>query len=250
MNEKIKQSIELIKYYEAEAYKYGGYTVCFSGGKDSQVLLDLFKKSGVKYTAIYNVTTNDPPENVYFIRENYPEVEFVFPKHTFLQLIENKKFLPTMKCRFCCLELKEYYGRGFVAVGVRREESVKRSKYDVISKSKSKSNKYLFYPILEWREDEIWSYIEENNLPVNPLYDEGRRVGCLFCPFASQKQLIYNANKYPKHHKLFMRSIERIINKGYMREYSPVSAEQVWEWWISKRNAKEFFSQLDLFKNS
>lgn len=248
MNEKIEQSLDIIKRYADEADKYGGYTVCFSGGKDSQVMLDLFKKSGVKFNAVYNVTTNDAPENVYFIRENYPEVEFVFPKHTFLQLIEKKKFLPTMKYRFCCSELKEYYGRGIVAVGVRREESVKRSKYDVISKSKS--NKKIFKPILEWKEIDIWQYIEENNLPVNPLYDEGRRVGCLFCPFSSTKTLIYNKKKYPRYYKLFLRSIQRIIDKGYMIDFSPVTAELVWEWWISKRNAKEFFSQLDLFKNS
>lgn len=250
MNDKIKQSIELIKDYEEEADKYGGYIVCFSGGKDSQVMLDLFKKSGVKYTAVYNVTTNDPPENVYFIRKNYPEVKFIFPRLTFLQLIEKKKFLPTMKMRFCCMELKEYYGEGYVATGVRREESFRRSSYAAVEKAKVKKNKYLIRPILEWKEDEIWSYIEDNGLPVNPLYEQGRRVGCMFCPFATQRTLIYNANKYPKYHKLFIRSIERIIDKGYMNEYSPVSAEQVWEWWISKRNSQEFFSQLELFKNS
>lgn len=44
LEEKIEHSIGLIKKYEDDAMRLnGGYTVCFSGGKDSQVLLDLFK---------------------------------------------------------------------------------------------------------------------------------------------------------------------------------------------------------------
>lgn len=89
--DKIISSINLIKEYAPVADKYGGYKVMFSGGKDSQVMLDLFLKSGVNYSAYYNVTTNDPPENVYFIRKNYPGVIFILPKQTFLQLIEKKR---------------------------------------------------------------------------------------------------------------------------------------------------------------
>lgn len=104
----------------------------FSGGKDSQVMLDLFRRAGVNYHAYYCVTTNDPPENVYFIRKNYPDVTFVHPKRTFLQLIEDKGMLPTRQIRFCCEKLKENHGKGFVATGVRREESTKRKYYKPI----------------------------------------------------------------------------------------------------------------------
>lgn len=59
---KIDQSISLIWQYSAaaNATENCGYTVCFSGGKDSQVLLDLFKLSGVQFKAVYYVTTIDP----------------------------------------------------------------------------------------------------------------------------------------------------------------------------------------------
>ena len=183
MTEKEKQSIALIRQYAPYADKFGGYKVAFSGGKDSQVMLDLFKKSGVRYTAHYNVTTNDPPENVYFIRKNYPEVEFVFPKSNFLKLIEEKNFLPKMNNRFCCKYLKESSFKGFVAVGVRKEESKKREMYPFIEFSSSneksrpfdikkmRSNrKVIIRPLLEWTEDEIWQYIDENNISYNPVY--------------------------------------------------------------------------------
>lgn len=264
LEEKIEHSIGLIKKYEDDAMRLnGGYTVCFSGGKDSQVLLDLFKKAGVKYKAVYNVTTNDPPENVYFIKQQYPEVEFVLPKLNFYQLIEKNGILPTMCKRFCCDELKEYSGVGICASGVRREESEKRKGYvEIEYKTKAKDKTYsvgggqkrrckkvLFRPILEWREDEIWQYIEDNNIPINPCYENYGRVGCIFCPFKSDKQLIYSSRRYPRQFKLFLRSIQRIIDKGYMREFkkcADVNAQSVFEWWISKQSAEKFFTQLKL----
>ena len=39
-----------------------GYYVAFSGGKDSITVLDLVRRSGVKYDAHYSLTTVDPPE--------------------------------------------------------------------------------------------------------------------------------------------------------------------------------------------
>lgn len=127
--DKVKQSIDLIRQYAPYADKFGGYKVAFSGGKDSQVMLDLFRRAGVRYAAHYSVTTNDPPENVYFIKKNYTEVEFILPRLNFYQLILKKKALPTRKMRFCCSYFKEGTDTGFVAVGVRREESAKRAKY-------------------------------------------------------------------------------------------------------------------------
>lgn len=254
---KLNDSINLIWKYDAIAQKYGGYKVAFSGGKDSQVMLDIFKKSGVKFTAHYNVTTNDPPENVYFIKKQYHEVQFIHPKRTYLQLIEDKGMLPTMLTRFCCSCLKESYGKGFVAVGVRREESAKRAQYEPIVFSNrnhqtfdadkmTAARKVVFRPILDWTEADIWQYIEDQNIPVNPCYETAGRVGCMFCPFAQRRNMLYNRKRYPKHYALILRTIERIMEKGYMRDYQPLTAEQVFMWWISKENSKAYFSQLEL----
>lgn len=49
------QSIELIKTFEEVALQRNpvGYVVGYSGGKDSDVLVDLFRKSGVKFADTY-----------------------------------------------------------------------------------------------------------------------------------------------------------------------------------------------------
>lgn len=254
--DKVKQSIDLIRQYAPYADKFGGYKVAFSGGKDSQVMLDLFRRAGVRYAAHYNVTTNDPPENVYFIKKNYPDVEFVLHKLNFYQLILKKKALPTRKMRFCCSYFKEGTGTGFVAVGVRREESVKRAKYPTIAFYKRdddfdadkirEGDRVIFRPILEWREDEIWQYIEDNNIPVNPCYETAGRVGCMFCPFARKKTLYYNASKYPKFHALLLKTIRQLLDNGYCNKYQPLTPEEVFEWWASKEPASLFFNQLKL----
>ena len=58
-----------------------GYYVAFSGGKDSQCIYHLCQMAGVKFDAHYNVTSVDPPELVHFIKRQYPDVIFDFPRY-------------------------------------------------------------------------------------------------------------------------------------------------------------------------
>lgn len=129
LSRKIEDSIKLLQKGVKLALLMqpnDGYYVGFSGGKDSQVVLELCKMAGVKYRAVYNNTTIDSPKNVLFIRENYPEVEISNPNTNFFKLVE-KHGLPTRLSRFCCKELKERGGIGYVTVtGVRHEESRNR----------------------------------------------------------------------------------------------------------------------------
>lgn len=84
LNEKINYSIALIRKAEKLSLAMQpdkGFHVGFSGGKDSQVVLELVKMAGVKYHAVYNVTTNDPADNVRFIKNHYPDVEFKIPEN-------------------------------------------------------------------------------------------------------------------------------------------------------------------------
>ena len=69
-------AIERLQTYEPA----DGYYVAFAGGKDSVVLLDLVKRSGVRYDAHYAVTTVDPPELMRFIKKHHPEVAWERPE--------------------------------------------------------------------------------------------------------------------------------------------------------------------------
>lgn len=72
---KLDIAIQRLKSFEPPE----GYFLAFSGGKDSQCIYHLAKMAGVKFEAHYHVTSVDPPELIYFIREHYPDVIFDIP---------------------------------------------------------------------------------------------------------------------------------------------------------------------------
>ena len=130
--EKEKRSIEILKLFEPQDEPYW---LCYSGGKDSDVISILAKLAGVKHERHYNLTTVDSPVTVQYIKSQ-PDViidkaRWPDGRHkTMSNLIEHKGFLPTRMTRFCCTQLKEdAAGKGHLKVtGVRASESVSRAK--------------------------------------------------------------------------------------------------------------------------
>lgn len=267
LQEKIDHSIALIRKAEKLALSMNdqGFHVGFSGGKDSQVLLELVKAAGVKYRAVYNVTTNDPADNVRFIKEQYPDVIFDRPEQSFFQLVA-KKGLPTMLKRFCCAILKERAGIGFVNLtGVRAEESFKRSQYAEVAKwgkGKGKEidldkmdqahfqcvggkDKFMVFPILHWTELDVWQFIRERELPINPCYTTQKRVGCVYCPFAPKKQIIRQIKTNPKQYQALLHNLQKFIDnikyKGL--HYMFATAEEYFMWWVEKENIKTYLEK-------
>ena len=265
---KVDYSIDLIRRAESTALRYRpeGFFVAFSGGKDSQVLLDLVKRAEVRYTAQYNLTTLDPPENVHFIKEHYPTVEIVRPEKSFIQICRHHQMLPTQWTRFCCKELKESTNEHAVTLtGIRRSESARRSTrqevflqtrrrhpeftegtFDQFSRHQETTveclrgkDKLTVNPLLEWNERDIWDYIHEFALPINPLYNKGySRVGCLFCPMANIKNIRREAHDYPKYYKAMLRLIHRIRAEKFSESNPDVwgdcTDEEVFWYWANK----------------
>lgn len=101
-NSTVEQSIRLIKEFEAIALHRNplGYIVGYSGGKDSDVLVDLFRKSGVKFFVMHNHTTLDAPETVYYIRKKFAQWE--------AEGIPCKIYYPEKSFWSLCLECKIY----------------------------------------------------------------------------------------------------------------------------------------------
>ena len=129
--DKVDKAIMRLQTYEPPE----GYYLCFSGGKDSCVIKALADMAGVKYDAHYRVTTVDPPELVRFIKKEFPEVEWEYPRDkegnriSMWTLIPKKKMPPTRVMRYCCAVLKESSGSGRLKVtGVRWAESGRRKK--------------------------------------------------------------------------------------------------------------------------
>lgn len=106
LQKKVDFAIKLLQAAEKKAAEVGQpVEICYSGGKDSDVILELAKMSGINYRAIYKNTTIDPPYTIKHCKEK--GVEIVNPKITFLQIVA-KESPPTRRARICCSHLKEY----------------------------------------------------------------------------------------------------------------------------------------------
>lgn len=128
--DKVEMAIKRLQAFCPEE----GYYVAFSGGKDSQCVYHLCKMAGVKFDAHYNVTSVDPPELIRFIKKNYPDVIWDYPRDkdgkviTMWNLIPRKQMPPTRLARYCCEHFKESSGKGRITVtGVRWAESANRA---------------------------------------------------------------------------------------------------------------------------
>lgn len=230
------RSIGIIREWEPPE----GYWVAFSGGKDSMVLLDLVRRSGVAHEAHHNLTTIDPPELVLYIRRQYPDVAIDKPEKSFWQRLRDGRGLPMRNRRWCCEELKERGGVGRrVLTGVRTAESAAR-------KARMGSNlvhvcqragqqKTLVHPLAAWSTADVWTYIRRRGLPYCSLYDEGwQRLGCVMCPFDMHPERAQA--RWPK---LFA-GLERAVRHAYPAKeswHTFGSPEAVLEWWLARDGA-------------
>ena len=190
--------------------KYPDYpfSVSFSGGKDSQSVLDLvFRVIGANdlniifsdTTLEHEFTYSTVEETVNMYRENNPKLKYNIakPVKSASELFEDMG-LPSRFNRWCTPVLKtapynklinELVGttnKTIVFEGVRAEESTQRSKYKQIADGAKHPSVINARPILYWNYSEVMLYNFYRGLPLNPLYRFGlSRVGCDLCPYAS-----------------------------------------------------------------
>lgn len=214
LEKKVEQAIKLLQV----CYKAAGepLALAYSGGKDSDVILELAKMSGIEYRAIYSNTTIDPPGTIKHCEEN--GVEIHRPKKPFFQLVRENG-LPSRIYRFCCSKLKEYYIGDNVIMGIRKAESSARSKrYSEPTECRFGSDNKHFnaiYPILEWSDDDEFEFINERKIKLHRLYyredgsvDITRRLGCVCCPLVSNKKHIAYFVKYQRMVRQYIRNLQ------------------------------------------
>lgn len=213
---KVERAIRLLKSIPTDE---GPIEVSYSGGKDSDVILELAKMAGIPYRAIYKNTTIDPPGTIKHCKEK--GVEIIHPKESFMGLV-SKKGIPTRRARFCCSELKEYKVLDRSIQGIRRSESnarKERYKEPEICRVYGKDKKVKVYlPLLDWTDEDVARFVAERNIKCHPLYydEQGifhveRRLGCIGCPMKSDNGK-GDFKKYPKMLRALIKSAQKFLD--------------------------------------
>ncbi len=209
LKKKTEQAIKLLQVFAKDKT----VEVCFSGGKDSEVILELAKMSGINYRAIYRNTTIDPPGTIAHCKSK--GVEIAPPKEKFFEIVK-KHGMPTRRVRFCCSLLKEYKILDYAVQGIRRCESAaraKRYKEPTICRvygSKACSVEVCL-PILDWSDKDVEEFIKSRGIKCHPLYydEQGkfqvrRRLGCVGCPMQADN----GVGDFQARQKLFKRLVD------------------------------------------
>lgn len=266
-------------------HRYGKpLLITYSGGKDSQVLVALAERSGIDFEVVNSHTTADAPETVYFIREQFRQMEgrginctIEKPRYkgkptSMWSLIPQKMMPPTRLVRYCCAVLKENTGRDrFIATGVRWAESTRRKNsrgvMELMHKDPAKriilmgdndekrqlfetcnlKSKMTVNPIVDWSDDNVWDYTHSEHLPVNPLYCEGhKRVGCIGCPMAGGGRQ-HEFMRWPKYEELYVSAFERMLEarRAKGKPCDWQTGRDVFRWWMEDKNIAGQLSMFD-----
>ena len=213
--------------------KIDEFVVSFSGGKDSQVLLDLVARvvPNSDFSVIFSDTGYELPTSLKLYEETKEYYTNMYPKLNFYVAKNEQPIMfywdnlgsPSRIHRWCCSvmksaplarKLKELSGKSkqpqvLLFDGVRAEESANRAGRSRIGKNVKHNNMINVSPILDWNSTEIYLYILLYGLPFNESYRRGlSRVGCILCPYSSGWSEDLCGKLYPETLKPFVSWIE------------------------------------------
>ena len=218
--------------------------VAYSGGKDSLAVLllaiEAFENENIKFDVIFSDTQLELPEtlqNVEIIKEKY-NVNIIIAKATEFWNKLEELGPPSRDNRWCSevckmaplqtLINKKYENGCLTFVGLRKYESMNRSKKPRIWNSPHIKKQMLCAPILNWTALHVWIYLLSKKAPYNKLYEKCfDRVGCYMCPAMELGEFELVRKIYPE----YIDNWENIL-KDYAKKHN-LSEEWVngnWRW--------------------
>lgn len=248
----IEKTLNVWKEYKN---KVDLFKVAFSGGKDSEAVLAVVRNAlpSDGYVVIFGDTGMEFPDTYKVVDQVKTDCEqagirFYSAKSKFNALDSWWMFgPPSRQLRWCHRVLKttpttllcrQIVGKNVVLsmdiVGCRKNESLRRSKYEYVCFSKQQNGQYSFYPILEWSSAEVWLKIFFDGLPINNAYKLGSsRAGCTCCPMSRGRNNHWRQFVYPETFGAYMDVVNSYYGKQDKTFYNKVC-------WGNRRNARFF----------
>ncbi len=196
-----KSSAEDVLHFFLHEFK-GKIALSSSLGAEDQLLTEMVSKID-KNCRIFTLDTGRLfPETYNLINDTNKKynlaIEVFFPDNQkvekmvkekginlFYESIENRK-----EC--CAVRKLEPLKRAFNGLdvwicGLRKDQSVTRF-YSKMVEWDEVNNLIKINPLINWTEQQVWNYIEKNNIPYNPLHKNGfPSIGCQPCTRAIEK---------------------------------------------------------------
>ena len=154
---KIERSLQIIKNWIYLHPKTAAYT---SWGKDSVVLLHLLTLLKTKIPVIYMRFTDRDNPDCELVRNEY------LKKHDIDYHEEFYEYQKVRKNGLHWKDLQKKYGQ-YKITGIRNDESGIRKMVYLIYKE---SSLFSCRPLSLWKNNEIFAYIQQQNLPLSPVY--------------------------------------------------------------------------------
>lgn len=200
--EKITEEAKAFIREASKEYSPMDMFVSFSGGKDSTVTADLVTRalSNPQIMHIFGDTTLEFPytyEYVERFKKQHPKTPLMPARNKEKDFEELCQLVgpPSRVMRWCCTvfktgtiqkKIKSLYrdkSRILTFYGIRRSESLSRSKYERESESPKITKQHIVSPIIDWMDFDVWLYLLTTGIDFNDAYRLGyARVGCWCCP--------------------------------------------------------------------
>lgn len=120
------------------------------------------------------------------------QIKVFFPERKAVEEMVNRKginlFYESIENRKLCCHIRkiEPMSRALKDVdvwinGLRREQSVTREDLALVEWDNT-LQKIKLNPLIDWKSENLWEYVRQNNIPYNPLHDKGfPSIGCQPC---------------------------------------------------------------------
>jgi phosphoadenosine phosphosulfate reductase len=245
----------------------------FSGGKDSQVTLDLVSRviPPDNFMVVYSDTGMEIPPSLdvwekakSHYSKLYPELKFYLAKNKQDTFDYWKQFgAPSRLHRWCCTVtktaplyrlLKEVTGNikqpnTFVYEGVRSEESSSREKYARLGKGVKHNNVINARPIFNWNTTEVFLYLFKRHLQINEGYRLGlNRVGCSICPYSSEWSEHIVNKTYPECLENQLSLIKSQLSQTGVKDVDNYIKSGNWKMRAGGKNTNNETSRIDIIQ--
>lgn len=100
-----------------------------------------------------------------------------------------------------------------------------------------RSTSTLINPIIDWLDEDVWSFLYHYGCQSNPLYQCGfKRIGCIGCPFGGYASRKREFVRYPQYKRLYIHAFDRMIEERKRRGLPTMwsNGEECMAWWIGE----------------